>query len=298
MGRFSWSSANLFSTFSVYVIEIISYHSFSFIPNRTTATRVRRDAQPNTNDAKLNSTDAIRAQYASVRSIDHPRSLIRIDGVRVEKSDKSIDYNDDNIPEFISSTRATLRLFGSGFTENLMIAFTEESNTRGGACEGASGGKFPVRKDDLRDHTALVDILVPVASKTPYFICAKNKDPPMNEMVSAYVAWRTAASIFIHYLLINWFSFHMQNVDFIKPFVHQGTDAWLQIVSKDLILPAWAAIIIICCCLMFSALFSGLNLGLMSLDRTELKVRVRSYTNWSTIPQWNEHRMFFGQSID
>lgn len=34
----------------------------------------------------------------------------------------------------------------------------------------------------------------------------------------------------------------------------------------------WIAILIIITCLTFSALFSGLNLGLMSIDRTELKI--------------------------
>lgn len=55
-------------------------------------------------------------------------------------------------------------------------------------------------------------------------------------------------------------------------FLHQGTETWLRVQTTEQILPMWASIVIICVCLSFSALFSGLNLGLMSLDRTELKI--------------------------
>lgn len=55
-------------------------------------------------------------------------------------------------------------------------------------------------------------------------------------------------------------------------FYHQGLDEWLMLKNHKPALPMLVNILIIGVCLCFSALFSGLNLGLMSLDRTDLKV--------------------------
>lgn len=55
-------------------------------------------------------------------------------------------------------------------------------------------------------------------------------------------------------------------------FIHQGADPGLQVVTYESLLPLWVAIVVIFTCLGFSSLFSGLNLGLMSMDMTELKI--------------------------
>lgn len=57
-----------------------------------------------------------------------------------------------------------------------------------------------------------------------------------------------------------------------KDFYHKGTDDWMILKSQKPFLPFFVQLMIIGICLCFSALFSGLNLGLMSLDRTDLKV--------------------------
>ena len=59
-------------------------------------------------------------------------------------------------------------------------------------------------------------------------------------------------------------------------YVHQGSEAWLQLKISPPILPIWAEIIFICILLVLSGLFSGLNLGLMSLDPTTLKIVMES----------------------
>ncbi len=57
-----------------------------------------------------------------------------------------------------------------------------------------------------------------------------------------------------------------------KKFVHQGDkNVWTQIITTRELLPFYVVIIFYFFLLLFSALFSGLNLGLMSLDLTELQ---------------------------
>lgn len=57
-----------------------------------------------------------------------------------------------------------------------------------------------------------------------------------------------------------------------EKYIHQGTETFKALASHTKLLPLWATLLLIIFCLTFSALFSGLNLGLMSLNKTDLKI--------------------------
>lgn len=109
---------------------------------------------------------------------------IRIDGMRIESADKTVEYDDEHIPELITRTNARLRLFGCGFTDHTVVTFTREINDRNGACLLPASGQFKVVSDGLLEYTAVVDIIIPSAEPTPYFFCVKNAEDSIEEKVN------------------------------------------------------------------------------------------------------------------
>ncbi|XP_053693544.1 unextended protein [Sabethes cyaneus] len=168
-------------------------------------------------------------------------------GFRVEHADKEPTFDDDAVPSVLSHSTVTLRLFGQGLSEETVVVFTQEPNVFGGSCLVPVTRIFHVVPGSAFDNTALIKVEFPLPIEGNYFyICAKYDSNTRDD--------------------------RQQSAQMVEPFIHQGQDPWMRITSYEPYLPLWASLIIIGTCLMFSALFSGLNLGLMSLDRTDLKI--------------------------
>jgi metal transporter CNNM len=156
----------------------------------------------------------------------------------VETADRDPSYDTDGVPLLLANSQAVLRIFGTGFNNYTRIAVTQNPGTHGDHCEFPVPDDFPVEADSLSEFSALVRFRVPGVSRpgSSYYVCIKN------------------------------------GLDPTPQYFHQGTKSWLALRSYEKLLPIWMSVVIIVACLTFSALFSGLNLGLMSMDQTELKI--------------------------
>ncbi|XP_030755614.1 metal transporter CNNM4 [Sitophilus oryzae] len=170
---------------------------------------------------------------------------IRIRGLRLEATEKESEFDESGVPIVLADSPSTFRLFGDGLVYDMTVTFTSESGNYGDPCFLPVIKGFAIENDSLTPTSGVIKLsLPPLHNAETFYVCVKSGPP-----------------------------------NSINPFVHQGSEPWVQIKTYENMMPLWASIVVILVCISFSSLFSGLNLGLMSLDKTELKILCNTGTN-------------------
>merc|ERR1719357_227025 len=175
---------------------------------------------------------------------------VRVLAILLDDTSSKKSYNDVGIISVTEGNDIDLHLVGFRMDGLRTVKFTTANNTYGGECKGAHGeshfqsSEFSVEYQESQPGFSRVKIPggLEYHSNSPvYYLCVK--DAKTGE------------------------------------YIHQGPYQQLQIEMSTLFMPIWLMIILCCVLLCLSGLFSGLNLGLMSLDQTELKIVMNTGTD-------------------
>ncbi|XP_066905221.1 unextended protein isoform X3 [Halyomorpha halys] len=173
-------------------------------------------------------------------------SSLRMFGYTVVSSDSPMDADENGVPSLLAGSVNLLRLFGTGWENDTYFVLTHKPGRSGEVCEFPVTEKQQIDQESLLEgmNTALLKLELSEKLDTdiPYYFCARNEMQNKSDP-------------------------NMKN-----PWAHMGSETYLSLKVYKKIVPVWFAVIVMTVCLFFSSLFSGLNLGLMSLDRTDLKI--------------------------
>ncbi|XP_013774869.1 LOW QUALITY PROTEIN: metal transporter CNNM4-like [Limulus polyphemus] len=175
----------------------------------------------------------------SVNRVEHSLPAL-VAGLRGEGNKVSVSPNGATL--IPANQEIVLRFFGANFTKLTAIRFTTIKQKKGSNCNYLSTTKVVYLQEEgfLNNNAIFLSVTLPDMESADdyYYICVNDNQEPNH---AGY--W-----------------------------IHQGDDPWMRIQTESSVLPLWLQICFIIVLLVLSGLFSGLNLGLMALDKTELKV--------------------------
>ena len=164
--------------------------------------------------------------------------------IQLAEVSSKASLNDEGTIKLLSGTQVRLKLIGKNLDNDTKVRFTTTSLDRGSSCsqDSASEEGFSVTNT--------------------FSVVTSPGGVGMVEVPEGALKLDTGKDVF--YVCVN-----KEGED---TFLHQGSGKELSITLSSALMPIWLMAILAVFLLCLSGLFSGLNLGLMALDQTELEI--------------------------
>ncbi|KAI5613298.1 metal transporter CNNM4 isoform X1 [Silurus asotus] len=185
----------------------------------------------------------------------------RILGMRLERSDKPAETTADGIVQVTEESNILLRLYGLHISNDTwtQVRFVEAGDHGDHGDNGGDGGS----QSGDRFNKTCVDFTKDVVVKPGVEVNSQGT----SGVVEVKIKLLRKSEAKKDYAMC------IRNEQDSRWYLLGENDGKIRVVEeKTSLLPMWFQVILICCLLVFSGMFSGLNLGLMALDPMELRI--------------------------